>query len=360
MFGGKTTIQLQIPEAHAVGRGPLVGAVILQTESSLDAKSIQVSFYGEAEIEYEYTKVEEDEEGKKTSKTEKYKKEKKFEKTKLSIAGPQKLQPGQYTFPFELNLSAGLQPSFKYKEKKTEAEIKYRMHAKVLKGALKSDTKSEKMAIKILPAVPAPKPAEKSDTNKFMFGKGTSTVSVKLPDTTFAHGQPMVVNVECHNDSKKDNKVIKAKLEQKIKLKSGEKDVPDWHRSKIVSEAKAEGVGKKRDKVVRELQIATSGIPPTVDHPFIEIEYKLKASADYSWARDPDVKIDVSLIPMLAPKQPQQQAQQPAEQQQAQTAGGNYTWGSEQGQAPAAKPMLKAGGSQPQLAPLQQPQAVTA
>ncbi|TPX56899.1 hypothetical protein SpCBS45565_g08319 [Spizellomyces sp. 'palustris'] len=326
MFGGKTPVHLHVPDTHAVGGRPLVGAVTIDVSSPLEIKGVQVSFYGEAEIEYEYTKMEENSEGQKVSKKHEFKKEKKFDKMKVQVTGPQKLNPGNYTFPFELNLPAHLQPSFKYKKDKMEVEIKYRVHAKVLKGALKSDSKSEKAPVKILPAVPSPSPKEKSDTNKFMFGKGTSTVSVKLPDTTFTLGQAIVFNVECNNDSKKNNKAIKGKLEQKIKLKSGESEVPDYHHEKTVAESKAEGTGENRTSVVRELKLETSNLPPTVHHPFIEIEYKLNASADYSFAKDPAVKVEVVIIPRQA-----QQSNPGA------MTGGNYTLNTVQ---PPAQPML--------------------
>lgn len=70
-----------------------------------------------------------------------------------------------------------------------------------------------------------------------------------------------------------------AKLEQKIVLKSGEAGIPNYVHSKTVVEAKAEGAGAKRDTVVRELVLDTAKLPPTVDHSFIDIEYRLKVIA---------------------------------------------------------------------------------
>lgn len=349
MLGNNTKIQLKIPETHCVDR-PLIGAVIVTASSQADVKAIQVSFYGEAEIEYEYNKTVENGEGQKTTEKAEFKKEKKFEKKKVQVAGAQTFQPGTHTIPFEIVLPKTLPPSFKYKHgHKIECEIKYQMHAKVLKGALKSDTKSDKTTIKIIPAVPAVQPAEKSGKNKFMFGKGMSTVSMNLANTNFKHGEKMVVSVQCANESKKNNKAIKVKIEQKIRLKSGESGVPDYNNTKTVVEAKAEGVGAKRETVTRELTLDISKIPPSVDHPFIDIEYKLKASADYAWAKDPEAKIDVKLVPMVAAP-PQQQA----------TAGGNYTWSAEQAQGASSPAPMKTGGSHPQLVASPQVEAVPA
>lgn len=122
-----TKIHLKVPDSHCVDR-PLVGAVIVDASGPSDIKGIQLNFYGEAEIEYEYNKVVENGEGQKTTEKAEFKKEKKFEKMKVKLPNvPERLEAGQHTIPFELNLPRNLPSSFKWKLKdKVEAEIKYR------------------------------------------------------------------------------------------------------------------------------------------------------------------------------------------------------------------------------------------
>ncbi|KAI9105820.1 hypothetical protein DFS34DRAFT_681948 [Phlyctochytrium arcticum] len=293
-------IRLSMPSSFSAGQGPLRGAVLIDTPCAVDVKSLQVSFYGEAEVEYNYTETEDGPNGQKVIKTRHFKKEKKFNKVKVTAAGTQIIPPGRHEFPFEINVPNDIPPSFKFKQNTTEAEIKYKVHAKVLKGALKSDCKSEKHVISIAPAFPAALPVQRSDTNKFLLGKGSSTVSVTHPYSAFQLGHPIKFIARVANDSKKDNKSVKGRLEQSIVLKSCESGVPSFHATNVISEFKTTGTGEQRETIEREIILETTNIPPTIKHPMIEISYRAKASAEYSFAQDPEVVFDTTLIPLYA------------------------------------------------------------
>ncbi|KAI8819133.1 uncharacterized protein EV422DRAFT_535220 [Fimicolochytrium jonesii] len=330
-------VWINIPKQYSNGDGPLAGTITVQvnSDSGFEMKGITIKFHGEAEIEYEYMKEVDNGDGGKKKEKEKFKKEKKFDKVKAMVVGPQKLTKGTHNFPFQLQLPENLPATFKLKNKKGldyEAEIEYKMYAKIDKAGL--DPKSEKVHVHLLPSVQH-QAADLSNTNKFMFGKGSSTIHVDLPTLAFPLGSPMELSVECKNESKKTNKHLKAKLQQRIKLISGERGVPDMVINRTVGEGRVDGAGSQRQTVVRDLQIHTADLPPSIDHKFIQISYKLEVAASYSFAKDPAVKTDVKLLPMseqraasspkstvprmaLLEEQQQQQMDQQRQQQQQQ------------------------------------------
>ncbi|KAM9821912.1 arrestin domain-containing protein 3-like isoform 1-T1 [Syngnathus typhle] len=210
-------------------------------------------------------------------------------------AGTEFIAKGRHVFPFSFNVPNSKMPStFKSSlgriVHKLKAELKQSM--KLTKKAKAHFTFVSKADTDI-PGLMEPQ-HDCTDKKLTVFGSGTIAMDVYTPKMGYQPGEDVHVKVEIHNQSSRD---LKPKFELYRKQSFFAQGHRRVHTEEIVKD-KLESVNGRSKEVLKKVITIPRNIPPSIlNSSIIKLEYRLKIYLDVKYAKDPEIKLPIVVLP---------------------------------------------------------------